>query len=48
MSHTDEKIDQAGKAMVDMEGKYLTFTLAEEEYGIVLGSEELSLLSDAA
>ena len=27
-------IDQAVKAMVDREGKYLTFTLAEEEYGI--------------
>jgi len=34
MSEVDEKIDQAVKAMVDKEGKYLTFTLAEEEYGI--------------
>ena len=34
MSHTDEKVNQAVKAMVDKEGKYLTFTLAEEEYGI--------------
>ena len=34
MSHTDEKINQAVKAMVAKEGKYLTFTLAEEEYGI--------------
>lgn len=34
MSDVDEKIDQAVKAMSDKEGKYLTFTLAEEEYGI--------------
>jgi purine-binding chemotaxis protein CheW len=34
MSHVDEKIDQAVKVMADKEGKYLTFTLAEEEYGI--------------
>jgi purine-binding chemotaxis protein CheW len=34
MTHADEKIDQAVKAMTDKEGKYLTFTLAEEEYGI--------------
>ena len=34
MSEVDEKIDQAVKAMIDKEGKYLTFTLAEEEYGI--------------
>ena len=27
-------MDQAMKAMVNREGKYLTFTLAEEEYGI--------------
>ena len=27
-------MDQAVKAMVNREGKYLTFTLAEEEYGI--------------
>ena len=27
-------IDQAMKVMVNREGKYLTFTLAEEEYGI--------------
>ncbi|MFH2064293.1 MAG: chemotaxis protein CheW [Pseudomonadota bacterium] len=26
--------DQAVKAMIDKEGKYLTFTLVEEEYGI--------------
>ncbi|CAB1059674.1 Positive regulator of CheA protein activity (CheW) [Olavius sp. associated proteobacterium Delta 1] len=34
MSEVDETIDQAVKAMADKEGKYLTFTLAEEEYGI--------------
>ena len=28
------KMDQAVKAMTDKEGKYLTFTLANEEYGI--------------
>lgn len=34
MSEVDEKIDQAVKAMADKEGKYLTFTLAAEDYGI--------------
>ena len=34
MAEDGKKIDQAVKAMVDKEGKYLTFTLAEEEYGI--------------
>ncbi len=34
MSGVDEKIDQAVKVMADREGKYLTFTLAEEEYGV--------------
>ena len=29
-----EKIDSAVKVMADREGKYLTFTLADEEYGI--------------
>jgi purine-binding chemotaxis protein CheW len=29
-----ETMDQAVKAMAEREGKYLTFTLAEEEYGI--------------
>lgn len=29
-----QTMDQAVKAMADKEGKYLTFTLAEEEYGI--------------
>jgi purine-binding chemotaxis protein CheW len=34
MAHVGEKINQAVKVMADKEGKYLTFTLAEEEYGI--------------
>ena len=34
MAETTETIDQAVKAMADREGKYLTFTLADEEYGI--------------
>ncbi|MCF8081659.1 MAG: chemotaxis protein CheW [Deltaproteobacteria bacterium] len=34
MAELAETIDQAGKAMSDREGKYLTFTMAEEEYGI--------------
>jgi purine-binding chemotaxis protein CheW len=34
MTETAEKMDQAVKAMADKEGKYLTFTLADEEYGI--------------
>ena len=34
MSEVDEKIDQAVKAMIDKEGKYLTFNLADEDYGI--------------
>ena len=34
MAKSKKTIDQAVKAMVDKEGKYLTFTLAEEEYGI--------------
>lgn len=34
MPETTEKIDQVVKLMADREGKYLTFTLAEEEYGI--------------
>ncbi len=29
-----ETMDQATKAMVEKEGKYLTFVLNEEEYGI--------------
>ena len=34
MSKETETLDQAVKAMSEREGKYLTFTLAEEEYGI--------------
>ena len=34
MAKTKKTIDQAVKVMADREGKYLTFTLAEEEYGI--------------
>jgi purine-binding chemotaxis protein CheW len=30
----EERVDQAVKAMVNREGKYLTFVLAGEEYGI--------------
>jgi purine-binding chemotaxis protein CheW len=34
MSKLTETMDQAVKVMADREGKYLTFTLASEEYGI--------------
>ena len=34
MSDVNEKIDQAMKVMTEKEGKYLTFTLADENYGI--------------
>ena len=34
MAEPAEVMDQAIKAMVNREGKYLTFTLANEEYGI--------------
>jgi purine-binding chemotaxis protein CheW len=34
MDTSKETMDQAVKAMHDREGKYLTFSLAEEEYGI--------------
>ena len=34
MTDLTETMGQAVKAMADREGKYLTFTLAEEEYGI--------------
>ncbi|RZB38356.1 MAG: purine-binding chemotaxis protein CheW [Desulfobacteraceae bacterium Eth-SRB2] len=34
MSESTEIMDQAVKAMADRQGKYLTFTLADEEYGI--------------
>ena len=34
MAELIDTMDQAVKVMADREGKYLTFTLAEEEYGI--------------
>jgi len=34
MAELAEKMDQAVRAMVEMEGKYLTFVLDKEEYGI--------------
>ena len=34
MAELAETMDQAVKAMSEREGKYLTFTMAEEEYGI--------------
>jgi purine-binding chemotaxis protein CheW len=34
MAELKDTMNQAVKAMVEREGKYLTFTLAEEEYGI--------------
>ncbi len=34
MAELTEKMDQAVKVMTQKEGKYLTFTLADEEYGI--------------
>ncbi|MBW2605025.1 MAG: purine-binding chemotaxis protein CheW [Deltaproteobacteria bacterium] len=34
MAELTKKMDQAVKAMADREGKYLTFSLAKEEYGI--------------
>ncbi len=34
MAELTEKIDQEIQATVEREGKYLTFTMAEEEYGI--------------
>ena len=34
MTELTETMDQAVKAMADREGKYLTFALANEEYGI--------------
>jgi len=34
MAQSVEVMDQAVKQMADRQGKYLTFTLAEEEYGI--------------
>jgi len=34
MAESPQTMDQVLKAMTDREGKYLTFTLADEEYGI--------------
>ena len=34
MNETTERMDQAVKTMDDREGKYLTFSMADEEYGI--------------
>ena len=34
MAELTETMDQAVKVLADREGKYLTFTMAEEEYGI--------------
>ena len=34
MAELAEKMDQAVKGIVEKEGKYLTFTLGQEEYGI--------------
>ena len=34
MAELAEKMDQAINAMVEMEGKYLTFVIDKEEYGI--------------
>ncbi|MCP3955310.1 MAG: purine-binding chemotaxis protein CheW [Desulfobacterales bacterium] len=34
MAETTDTMDQVVKVMADREGKYLTFSLAEEEYGI--------------
>jgi purine-binding chemotaxis protein CheW len=34
MAELTETMDQAVKALVDREGKYLTFSMADEEYGI--------------
>ncbi len=34
MAESTKTMDQAVKAMTDREGKYLTFTLADEDYGI--------------
>ena len=35
MTQSAESMDPAVKAMADREGKYLTFSLADEEYGSV-------------
>jgi len=36
MAELAETMDQAVKVMTDREGKYLTFSMADEEYGIVI------------
>ena len=42
MTKETETIDQAVKVIPDREGKYLTFSLANEEYGIgILGIKEI-------
>jgi len=35
-NETTKTIDQKTESMVDKEGKYLTFALANEEYGIAI------------
>jgi purine-binding chemotaxis protein CheW len=34
MAESSKTVDQESKSTMDREGKYLTFTLAKEEYGI--------------
>ena len=34
MTETTEKVEQVNKALLDKAGKYLTFTLGSEEYGL--------------
>ena len=34
MTELTERIDQGVKEIIDKDGKYLTFSLADEEYGI--------------
>ncbi len=34
MAKVTETMDRAVKALVDQDGKYLTFSMADEEYGI--------------
>jgi hypothetical protein len=34
MANLSKTMDQAIKAMSDKEGKYLTFSMADEEYGM--------------
>ena len=47
MSELTEIMDQAVKTIADMEGKYLTFTLADEEYriGILKIKEIIGMMS---